>query len=108
MAGADLAWWFVVKAVEAYGDRVLADADPGAAGPQAVGRELARLIFARPEADARTPAPLDAVIDRSGPGDAERALEACIQDLLEADPGLAAAAGKVLGRYYRQQLNADA
>jgi TolA-binding protein len=104
VAGADLAWWFVVKAVEAYGDRVLADADPGAAGPQAVGRELARLIFARPEADARTPAPLDAVIDRSGREDAERALEACIQDLLEADPGLAAAAGKVLGRYYRQQL----
>jgi len=105
VAGADVAWWFVLKAVEAYGDRVLADADPGVAGPQAAGRELARLIFARAGADTGIPAVLAAVIERPRPGDAERALEAAIADLLEADPGLAAAAGEMLGRYYRQRLD---
>jgi hypothetical protein len=47
--GLDLASWFVAEAAGAYGGQVLADAGLGAAGPQAVGRELARLIFARAE-----------------------------------------------------------
>lgn len=47
VAWVDLASWFVAEAVGAYGDQVLADARPDAAGPQAVGRELARLIFVR-------------------------------------------------------------
>ena len=89
----------------AYGDQVLGDASPGAAGPQAVGRELARLIFARTETDTGIPAPLAAVIDHSGSREAEHALEACIGDLLGADPGLAAAVADVLGRYYRRQLD---
>ncbi len=66
MASVDLASWFVAEAAGAYGDQVLADASPGAAGPRAVGRELARLIFARTDADAGIPAPLAAVIDRPG------------------------------------------
>jgi tetratricopeptide (TPR) repeat protein len=105
VAGVDLASWFVAEAVEAYGDQVLADASPDAAGPQAAGRELARLIFARTEAATVIPAPLAAVIDRSGSGDAEHALETCIGDLLGADPDLAAAVADVLGRYYQQQLD---
>lgn len=105
MAGVDLASWFVVEAVGAYGDQVLADASPGAPGPRAVGRELARLIFVRAETDTGIPAPLAAVIGGSGSGEAEQALETCIGDLLGADPGLAAAAAEVLGRYYRQQLD---
>jgi tetratricopeptide (TPR) repeat protein len=67
-----------------------------------VGRELARLIFVRAEANTGIPAPL---IDRSGSGEAGHALETCIGDLLGADPDLAAAAAEVLGRYYRQQLD---
>lgn len=105
MAGVDLASWFVAQAVEAYGDQVLADASPGAAGPQAVGRELAKLIFARTGVDTGIPAPLAAVIGRPGSGEAELALETCIGDLLGADPGLAAAVADVLGRHYRQQLD---
>jgi TolA-binding protein len=101
VAGVDLASWFVAKAVEAYGDRVLAGADLGAAGPLAVGCELARLIFARPEADSSVSARLAAVLGSSGRGE----LETRIAGLLEADPGLAASAGEVLGRYYRQQLD---
>jgi TolA-binding protein len=103
--GVDLASWFVAEAVEAYGDQVLADASLGAAGPQAVCRELARLIFARAEADTGIPAPLAVVIDRSGSGEARQALETRMGDLLGADPRLAAAAAEVLGRYYRQQLD---
>jgi tetratricopeptide (TPR) repeat protein len=87
------------------GDQVLGDASPGAAGPQAVGRELARLIFARTETDTGIPAPLAAVTDRSGSREAEHALETCIGDLLGANPGLAAAAAEVLARYFRQQLD---
>ena len=105
MAGIDLASWFVAKAAGAYGDQVLGDASPGTGGPQAAGRELARLIFARVDGDTGMPAPLAAVIDRPGSGEAEHALETCIGDLLGADPGLAAAVTEVLGRYYRQQLD---
>ena len=75
MARTALASWFVAEAVEAYGDQVLAGASPGAGGPQDVGRELARLIFVRAEADTSVPAPLSAVIGRSGSEDAERMLE---------------------------------
>lgn len=53
MAGADLAPWFVAEAVRAFGDRVLADAAGGRdAGPQAAGRDLARLIFGAAAAGA--------------------------------------------------------
>ena len=62
MAGTELASWFVAKAVEAYGDQVLADANPGLAEAQDVGRELARLIFVRAEADTGIPPPLAAAI----------------------------------------------
>jgi len=102
VAGADLAAWFVARAVEAYGDHILAEAGTGGRGPQAVGRELARLIFARPEAGAGIPAPLAVAIGRE---DAERALETSIGNLLQTDPGLAAAVADMLGRYYRQQLD---
>jgi hypothetical protein len=78
VAGVGLASWFVAEAAGAYGDQVLADPGPGAAGPRAVGRELARLIFAGPEADAGIPAPLAAVIGRSGSGEPEHALETWI------------------------------
>jgi hypothetical protein len=103
VANVDLASWFVAEAAGAYGDQVLADASPGAAGPRAVGRELARLIFARTDADAGIPAPLAAVIDRPGNREAGHALETRIGDLLGADPGLAAAVAEVLGRYYRHE-----
>jgi TolA-binding protein len=105
VASVDLAAWFVAEAAGAYGGQVLADASPGPAGPRAVGRELARLIFARTETDTGLPAPLAAVIDHSGSREAEHALETWIGDLLGADPGLAAAVAEVLGRYYRQQLD---
>jgi tetratricopeptide (TPR) repeat protein len=105
VAGVALASWFLAEAVGAYGDRVLADASPDAAGPQAVGRELAWLIFARTETDTGIPAPLAAVINHAGSGEAEHALETWIGDLLGADPGLAAAVAEVLARYYRQQLD---
>jgi TolA-binding protein len=106
VAGVDLASWFVAEAVEAYGDQVLAsDASPDGGGPRAVGRELARLIFAGAETDTGIPAPLAAVIDGSGSREAEHALETWIGDLLGANPGLAAAAAEVLARYYRQQLD---
>jgi hypothetical protein len=57
---------------------VLTDADPGAAGPQGLGRELARLIFVHAGGEAGLPAPLAAVIDGPGSEDAERALEEAI------------------------------
>lgn len=81
-----------------------AQARPGRR-PQAAGRELARLIFARTDADAGITALLAAVTGRPGSREARQALETCIGDLLEADPGLAAAAAGVLGRYYRKQLD---
>src|SRR5258706_3376763 len=67
MAEADLASWFVTSAVEAYGDRVLASAEEfDSAGPQAVGRELARLIFGRAEAGTSIPAPVAIEIGHAG------------------------------------------
>ncbi|MGO9220039.1 MAG: hypothetical protein ACLP5E_20085 [Streptosporangiaceae bacterium] len=67
MASVDLASWFVAEAAGAYGDQVLADASPGAAGPRAVGRELARLIFARTDADAGIPAPRPCLVPSRPP-----------------------------------------
>ena len=64
MAKADLAFRFVAKAVRAYGDRVLAAAEdiPGA-GPEVVGRELARLIFGTQDAAVATPAPVAEMVE---------------------------------------------
>jgi TPR repeat protein len=104
-AGIALASWFLAEAVGAYGDQVLADASPDAAGPLAVGRELARLVFSRTDADAGIPAPLAAVIDRPGRREVGQELETWVGDLLGADAGLAAAVAEVLARYYRQQLD---
>jgi tetratricopeptide (TPR) repeat protein len=105
MAQADLASWFVTRAVEAYGDRVLARAEEfDAAGPQAVGRELARLIFGRAEAGTSIPAPVAIEIDQAGSRHAGIALDAAIEELLEADRGLSAAVAEVLAAYYRLQL----
>jgi tetratricopeptide (TPR) repeat protein len=105
VAGTDLVPWFVAQAVQAYGDRVLAEADGlDAGGPQAVGRDLARLIFGGAEAGTAIPAPLRAVIGRPDSSAAQVALYGHIEERLEADPGLAPAAAGVLSRYYRQQL----
>jgi tetratricopeptide (TPR) repeat protein len=105
VAGTDLVPWFVAEAVQAYGDRVLADADGmDAGGPEAVGRDLARLIFGGAEAGTAIPAPLGALIGRPGSSSAQLALYGYVEERLEADPGLASAAAGVLGRYYRQQL----
>ena len=93
MAGADLVPWFVAKAVQAYGDRVLADTDGMAdGGPEAVGRDLARLIFGSAEAGTGIPAPLGAVIDRPDSSPAQVALYSDIEERLEADRWLASAA----------------
>jgi hypothetical protein len=95
-----------VKAVQAYGDRVLADVDDlHAAGPLAVGRELARLIFGGAETDAEIPESLAAMVGQAGAGDAGPALYCRVGELLEADPGLAAVAAEVLGGYYLRQLD---
>lgn len=103
MVEVDLASWFVSRAVEAYGERVLARAgESDAAEPEAVGRELARLIFGRAEAGASVPVPVE--IYQAGSRDAGVALDAAIEELLEADPGLSAAVAEVLAGYYRQQL----
>jgi tetratricopeptide (TPR) repeat protein len=105
VAGTDLVPWFVAEAVQAYGDRVLADADGlDAGGPEAVGRELARLIFGGAEAGPAIPASLGALIGRPASIPAQVALYGYIEERLEADPGLASAAAGVLGRYCRQQL----
>jgi tetratricopeptide (TPR) repeat protein len=105
MAEVDLASWFVSRAVEAYGDRVLVRAgESDTAGPQAAGRELARLIFGRAEAAASVPAPVAIEIGVVGSRDAGVALDAAIEELLEADPGLSAVVAEVLAGYYRQQL----
>jgi TolA-binding protein len=105
VAEVDLASWFVSRAVEAYGDRVLARAgESDTAGPQAVGRVLARLIFGRAEAGASVPAPVAIEIGLAGSRDPGVALDAAIEEFLEADPGLSAAVAEVLAGYYRQQL----
>src|SRR5258706_11362943 len=105
MAEADLASWFVTSAVEAYGDRVLASAEEfDSAGPQAVGRGLARLIFGRAEAGTSIPAPVAIEIGHAGSRHAGIALYAALEELMEADRGLSAAVDEVLAGYYRQQL----
>jgi tetratricopeptide (TPR) repeat protein len=96
---------FVAQAVRAYGDRVLADADGlDGAGPQAVGRDLARLIFGGAEPGTGLPAQLEAVIGRPGSSPSQLALYGYVEERLQADPGLASAAAGVLGRYYQHQL----
>jgi tetratricopeptide (TPR) repeat protein len=105
VAGADLVPWFLAEAVQTYGGRVLADADgPDAGGPQAVGRDLARLIFGSAEAETGIPAPLGAVIGRPFSSPAWGALDSYIEERLDGDPELASAAASVLDGYYRQQL----
>ena len=59
----------------------------------------------KPGGGGKASGALAAAIDRPGSREAEQALETCIEDRLGADPGLAAAAAGVLGRYYRQQLD---
>lgn len=106
MAGADLASWFVAKAVQAYGDRVLADADGlHAGGPQAAGRELARLIFGSAETGTEIPVPLEEVVLHPDSKQGRYALEVHIDGLLQADIGLASAVAAMLGGSYRQQLD---
>lgn len=104
MGTSDQVVWFVTKAVEEYGDQVLAADDLDAAGPQAVGRELARLIFGRAEEAGVIPAPLAQLVERPGSERAWLAVDSHVEDVLESDPGLAAGVGQVLARYYRQQL----
>ena len=97
--------WFVTKAVEAYGDRVLARDDQlGATGPQVVGCELARLIFGHTEAGAPIPAPLAGMVEQSSSGRAWIAVDVHVENVLESDPGLAAAVAEVLAGHYRQLL----
>src|SRR5262245_40408397 len=105
MAEADQVSWFVTKAVEGHGDRILARADDlDQVGPQAVGRELARLIFGLADAGGGLPAPLSEMVEHPGSERAWGAVDSHIEDVLEADPGVAAAVAEVLAGYYRQQL----
>lgn len=108
MAESDQVLWFVTKAVEGYGDRVLNRAeDPAATGPEAVGSELARLIFGRQEEVGRIPVPLAQLVEHPGSERAWLAVDSHIEDVLESDPGLAADVEHVLARYYRQQLESS-
>jgi hypothetical protein len=97
--------WFVTKAVDGYGERVLArDDELGAAGPQAVGCELARLIFGRTEAGAMIPVPLVEMVEHPGSERAWTAVDVHVENVLESNPGLAAAVAEVLAGHYRQLL----
>ena len=105
MAQADLVMWFVSTAVEKYGGRVLAGGnDEGAAIPEVVGRELARLMFGVVESDARLPIPLAALTDDLDNWQARSALECFLEDRLEADPELARRVAEVLAAYYQRCL----
>ncbi len=104
MDAGDQVVWFVTKAVEGYGDRVLAADDLGAAGPQVVGCELARLIFGRAEAVGRIPMPLAEMVEHPASERAWSAVYIHIENVLESDPSLAAAVAEVLAGYYRQLL----
>jgi hypothetical protein len=102
MAESDQVSWFVTKAIERYGDRVLARADDlDETGPQAVGRELARLIFGPAEAGLGIPALLAEMVEDPGDERAWCAVDSHIEDVLESDPGLAAAVADALAGYYR-------
>jgi len=105
MAEPDQVAWFVTKAVEGYGDRVLNRAeDPAATGPESVGHELARLIFGRAEEVGVIPAPLAELVEQPGSERAWLSVDSHVEDVLESDPGLAADVAEVLAGYYRQQL----
>ncbi|MHB1431711.1 MAG: tetratricopeptide repeat protein [Streptosporangiaceae bacterium] len=102
MADAGVVAWFVVQAVRAFGDRVLAlEGQDGAAGAQAVGRDLVRLLFGGSGTASGVPAPLAAMISYSDRAESWVALESHVEELLDADPGLAAAASDLLNGYYR-------
>src|SRR5258708_9118004 len=104
MDAGDEVVWFVTEAVEGYGDGVLAADDLGAAGPQVVGCELARLIFGRAEAVGRIPMPLAEMVEHPASERAWSAVYIRIENVLESDPSLAAAVAEVLAGYYRQLL----
>ncbi len=105
MADAGVVTRFVVQAVRAFGDRVLAHEDrPGATGAQAVGRDLAGLIFASSGTVAQVPAPLAAMISYGDRRDSWVTLVSHIDELLDADPALAAATSDLLDGYFRRVL----
>jgi len=105
MAESDQVVWFVTKAVEGYGDQVLNQAEgPAASGPEAVGRELARLIFGRAEEADGIPAQLAQMVEHPGSDRTWLAVDSYVEGVLDSDAGLAADVAEVLAGYYRQQL----
>jgi hypothetical protein len=105
VSASEQAAWFMAAAAGAYGSQVLAaPEDAGTAGPEALGRNLLRLVFGA-EAPARgMPARLSALIASPDSPVAMTALEVQIEEALERDAGLAAALEEMLNGFYREQF----
>jgi tetratricopeptide (TPR) repeat protein len=108
VSASEQAAWFMAEAARAYGSRVLAaPGDAGTSGPEALGRNLLRLIFGAGAADRGTPAPLSALIASPDSSEALTALEAHVEEAVEADPGLTAKLSEMLAGFYREQFESS-
>jgi tetratricopeptide (TPR) repeat protein len=102
------ATWFIAKAAQAYGSEVLAappgPGDAGPAGPAALGRDMARLVFGAGAAGEPVPEPLAALAAGTGGSRALTRLETHVAERLEEDAGLAGQLSRIFAGFCRQQF----
>lgn len=101
---ADQAVPLMLAAVRAYGPRVLSDHCAGdAAGPEAVGRDLLRVVFG--SGDAGLPDVLAELVRRPDDEQASEGLATRASEALEADPRVADEAAGMIAAYHRDRAD---
>lgn len=108
MSLSEQATQYMVAAVRAYGEAVLAAGDrPDADAGVAVGRRLMHQVFGARGRGGQLPGVVQDVIARPGDGRAVPAeLEACVHDVLFDDPGLEAVVSRELITFYQREIAA--
>jgi hypothetical protein len=108
MPTSEQAAWLIAHAARAYSRQTPAtQEDADTTRPEAVGRDLARLIFGTGPAGPSIPAPMTALIARPDNPEALTVLDNRIEDVLGQDAELAAAVDSILARFFAKQLQSD-
>ncbi len=98
---------FMVPAIRVLGREVLAAGEEGMALPdsEAVGRGLLRLVFGAGDGGPALPTVLAGLIADPDSQAAAAGLTDCLNQVFNADPGMASAAAAMIARFYRRQAD---